>query len=121
MTEIKHWGDQLCAGVPPFEGARKTILTPAKIFEIEQALHMAKFKPEKRDAVQLAKAPDNWEKGWYVYVTDVTSTIVGSDIPIHRFKPDQEDAARMCLAMCQHGGALYELREDGYWWRYFCD
>jgi hypothetical protein len=91
--------------------------TSEEMADMERILRDVPKQPGKAP-VRLSKAPDNYDKGWWVYQTLVMND---PSPPIHKFKPDQEDAARMCLAMCQHGGTLYELREDGYWWRYFCD
>ena len=94
-------------------------LTSSQIVQIERDI-----KPVTDDVklpkqpVKIAKAPDGYKPGWYVHPT---MTPGDGQPPSISFKPGQEDAARMCLAMCPNGGSLYEVREDGHWWRYFCD
>jgi hypothetical protein len=115
---MKKNGDAFRHPHPVAERAFDVPKTSEEMAEMELVLRSAGVTQTKKPPVRLSKAPDTYMKGWWVYPT---MTPGDGQPPTISFNPDQEDAARMCLAMCQHGGTLYELRDDGYWWRYFCD
>lgn len=115
---MKKSGDAFRQPHAAVERAFDVPKTIQEMAEMERTLHQAGVRQTKKGPIRLSKAPDTLTKGWWVHPTRVVGD---GQPPTISFKPDQEDAARMCLAMCPHGGVLYELREDGYWWRYFCD